>query len=377
MRFNILIKLVLVSVLGTSASNAQNYSISEQQGVAIPEMTVSTGGDAGTYFRFGTDIAKLASNFDINVQVKTSKGSPDNLNKLIVDKNKIHLGITQADVMDELISGAKKAEPKYRSLMNSLRQYKMVAPLYLEEIHIIARKDSGLWQISDLNSRIVSFGSPSSGHHTTASVLFRNLGIKPKKSTIEDTRSAIDAVLNNKIDAVIYVAGAPSGALNDHPRINELTLLDIYGDPKSQSYSKVQVDNRKYPWIDRSVNTLGVKALLVTTDYTGPICSAIGKLSCVIRENNSWFKEWGHPKWSEVNGAAFAAQHVEGWPVSDCVRDYLARGESCSVNQTIINPANARTVALPNVCNPVNSEYNWIACGAHMNSEALFNNGTQ
>lgn len=370
--------------------NAQNFSEAERSGEKIPEITVSSGGDGGTYFRFGSDIAKLASQFNVNLQVKTSKGSPDNLNRIARDSSSFHLGITQSDVMDELIimrDGASESQEEQNQFIDN---YRLVTPLYVEEVHLIVRRDSNLSSIFDLNNKDVYFGSPASGHHTTARVLFGSFGVKPNKIDMSSASEAINGVLNQDIDAVVYVAGAPASILNEHKRRKELSLLEISRQPYSDSYSSVVIGRSKYPWLDREVKTLGVKALLVTTDYNGPICSAIGKISCIVRENSSWFNRFGHPKWREVSGTSFADGQVRGWPLSDCVRDYLARGESCIVEdinkptvvevekpvyieRTISKPATMREVILKEPsCDPQSSEYNLIACANFVASESQF-----
>lgn len=366
-------KILAVGTLAFSIfclpAQSQGYSEAERSGAAIPELTVSTGGDQGTYFRFGVDISKLAAQSGINLQVAVSKGSPDNLKRIASAPQRYHLGITQADVMDAVIAASKLGSSSQGIFMEQARLYKMVAPLYIEEVHVIAKRSSSLQKLSDLNGKIVAFGSPVSGHHTTANVLFRNMNIVPIKSNISNTAEAINAVASGDIDAAIYVAGAPSQALNEHPRRSELKLLNVTRAPVSQSYAPVVIDNSKYPWLPQPVSTIGVKAILVTTDHTGPICSAIGKISCLVRENPEFFNSFGHPKWKEVSGTAFAAQQVGGWPISDCVSDYLARGESCSVQNNSITPATFSTISF---CDVNSYDYNMIACANHIESERLY-----
>jgi TRAP-type uncharacterized transport system substrate-binding protein len=83
-----------------------------------------TGSTTGTYFRFGQDIANKAGEVGLNILVKESEGSIDNLKRL-ASKENAAFAIVQSDVL-----GFLKRNPEMVDIARKLRLINESPPHY-------------------------------------------------------------------------------------------------------------------------------------------------------------------------------------------------------------------------------------------------------
>ena len=162
-----------------------------------------TGSTLGTYYQFGNDIAKVGRQHNLHIEVKASKGSLANIERMNSAEN-AGLGIVQADVLEYLYYSANW---KYRRTVDRVR---LVQPLYREEVHLFARR--GIEKLSDLEGKRVVLGSSDGGTWVTVHNLLRLAGINIRSITPRSLSppQAVAAVLAGKeVDAMFFVAGKP------------------------------------------------------------------------------------------------------------------------------------------------------------------------
>ena len=97
-------------------------------------MGMVTGSESGTYIQFGKQIAEIASKEGIEIIVKTSGGSLDNIQRIRSTENAA-LGIVQSDVLGFIQK--KSDDPMLKQFVKHLR---LIYPFYNEEIHLYANK---------------------------------------------------------------------------------------------------------------------------------------------------------------------------------------------------------------------------------------------
>ena len=165
------------------------------------ELGMVTGDKTGTYYAFGQDLAAQLKPEGITLDVKTSSGSIDNLQRIANSKENAALGVVQSDVIAFLLQSKK---PESREIAKSLR---MVMPLYPEEIHVLAR--TNINSLADLTGKRVVVGPAGSGSMMTSVNLFSLLDIKPANMFQVDAPEGVVAVMANRADAMIFVGGTP------------------------------------------------------------------------------------------------------------------------------------------------------------------------
>jgi TRAP transporter TAXI family solute receptor len=284
-----------------------------------------TGPKIGTYIAFGRDIAQLMTKFGGPlINVYESSGSIDNI-KRITSKEHVGLAIVQSDVLGFL---SRSRNEESIAIADKLR---LVAPFYNEEVHILAR--ANIHRLADLNGKRVVVGMEGSGSMITAVNIFSILHIAPGKSYKIDPPRGVVAVLNDEVDAVIFVGGKPVKMFKNMEELAGITtgrnagkLKEVHFIPLDdarllQEYKPALLTHQDYSFIDADVPTIAVTAVLITYDYSRRAqgyyrqqCRNLGRMVSLMGEHMSDLKATGHPKWKEVDLAA----NVGNWRQDSC-----------------------------------------------------------
>lgn len=123
---------------------------------ADPPIVVSTGKSGGGYNTIGERLKTVLAEQEQPVQVLTSAGSVENLNRLEDPKNPVSVGLTQADALKSYL----KDHPGFADQFISLGE------IGKECVFIVTGKDSDLRDDGDLQQakgRLIAVQSPNSG----------------------------------------------------------------------------------------------------------------------------------------------------------------------------------------------------------------------
>jgi TRAP transporter TAXI family solute receptor len=247
--------------------------------------------------------------------VKESEGSLDNIRRL-VSKENAALGIVQSDVLGFLRRADNDAEvsSEMRRVVDSLR---LVFPFYNEEVHLFARK--GIQRIEDLNGKKVVVGPRKSGNWLTATNLLRLLKINPAERLELPPLQGVSAVLAGQADAMFYVAGKPVQLFtNIHSVLQEPKLADLVKTAHfvplddnrllQEGYTAATISPEDYSWVEKPINTIAVKAVLISSDFSSKHtpylrkrCDELARLIKIVQEKLGELQHIGHPKWAEVD----------------------------------------------------------------------------
>ncbi len=297
--------------------------------VSAQDLGVITGKKKGTYYQFGLNLAELVKSRGIKLNVFDSAGSVDNINAVYKTPG-TQMGIVQSDVLAFI---AKiPSDPVLKRIAGKI---KMVYPLYNEEVHLLGRKD--IKDFEDLAGKRVAIGEEGSGIYLTSRILFEVSDVKPRDILPIGPDEALAQLKQGKIDALFYVAGFPVKLFSEDVSAKDgLALLPITNKSILEFYPAVQIPSNTYPWQEQTVQTVAVKAVLMSYDFRGSNCDFVGTFARTIQDNLEWLKAHGHPKWKSVDLNA----QVKGWEQYDCVRK-------------AIKPAPRRTPEKPVATNPV------------------------
>jgi TRAP transporter TAXI family solute receptor len=292
------------------------------------EMNIMTGSEKGTYYQFGLNLQQLVKPKGIELGVLPSSGSIENL-YAVFKKPKTQLGIVQSDVL--AFVSKVQSNPTLTRIAEKTR---MVFPLYNEEIHILGRKD--ISDFDGLEGMRVAIGEDGSGTYLSARLLFEVSGIKPKEMVMVGTNEALTRLKAKQIDAMFYVAGSPvklfsEGVSGD----DQLALIPNTNKKVSEFYQGAKIPAGTYPWQPSEVDTVAVKAVLVSYDFKYQGCEAIAQFSRVLQENIGWLRENGHPKWKSVD----LEYNLKGWEQYGCARKYLVKNPASSPQSVAARPA--------------------------------------
>ena len=186
---------------------------------------IGTGGTAGTYYPIGGLIANAISNPPgsrecdkggscgvpgLVATAVASNGSVANING--ITSGQMESGFTQSDVAYWAYTGTGVYEGKPK--VGDLR---LIANLYPETIHIVARKGAGIKSVADLRGKRVSLDEPGSGTLVDARIVLAAYGITEKdiKPEYLKPNQAGDKIRDGGLDAYFFVGGYPTGAVSE------------------------------------------------------------------------------------------------------------------------------------------------------------------
>ncbi|HWE18062.1 MAG TPA: TAXI family TRAP transporter solute-binding subunit [Hyphomicrobiaceae bacterium] len=290
-------------------------------------MSILTGAEGGTYYRFGNDIGAVVRKIcTADLEVRDSQGSIDNLGRLRSEPL-AQLAIVQQDVLDYV----RLNRDRHPAIQNWVASFKYVHPLYREEVHIVARRDAGVRTLADLAGKRVAVGEPRSGTNLTATIILDRANLRGRLKEVEvGARDAILGLLGLQggalVDAAFYVAGQPVPLLSRaDPQITDkhlaqLTLVAIPKNPAPNLYAPAQLTQETYPWLDRTVDTVSVRAVLITYDFKGPQCDNVAMAARLITDHLDDLRRFGHEKWRDVDLGA----QVDGWARYACVQNRVS-----------------------------------------------------
>lgn len=285
-----------------------------------------TGPKTGTYIAIGQNIADVAKKEGIQIQVKDSQGSIDNI-KRIASSERVSLGIVQSDVLGFL---SRSKNPDSRRVAAKLR---MVVPFYQEEVHVLARAE--IQRFSDLQGKRVVVGDEGSGSLLTAVNLFSITNVNPAEMIKLPPPEGMLKVLQKQADAIIFVGGKPVKLFKNleemqtqHAELMRGMHFIPLNEPKIlEEYAPTQITSSDYNFVTTPVPTVAVTAVLVAFDFSriktpyGKMqCKNLGIISKAIRDHMQYLRTQGHPKWQQVNLDA----NVAFWKKDECSRMALA-----------------------------------------------------
>ncbi len=213
------------------------------------QMRIAAGVPEGVYHRVATVLAaRLDKTLGVKLEIEDTDGSNDNLTRLL--NKQAELAMLQA---------------------TSVRSDKVavVAPLYYEAVHVVARTDRGINEIKDLAGHRVAIGLKDSGTNSAATFVLDAYGIGSESfQPVMVDWTKLDA--DPTIDAAFLVM--KSG----HPRIRALLesqqfqLLPI-ADAQSLSlteptYKSLELNAKDYEVLgEKRIETLATTAFLATS----------------------------------------------------------------------------------------------------------------
>jgi TRAP transporter TAXI family solute receptor len=276
------------------------------------DLGIITGSQKGTYFQFGLNMMDMAKQFGFDLQVYNSRGSVENV-YAVYKRPKTQMGIVQSDVLAFVLKVKTNA-----TLKRIARKTKMVFPLYNEEIHLLGKNE--IQSFDDLEGKTVAIGKEGSGTYMTSKLLFEVSGVTPKEILPLGTEQALSKLKQGSIDAMFYVAGFPVKLFSENVSATEgLHLVPITNKSITEFYPMAQIPSNTYAWQPETIDTVAVKAVLISFDFRRNNCDHVGRFAGMVYENLDWLKQNGHPKWKSVD----LDYPLKGWNQYDCVKKYL------------------------------------------------------
>lgn len=234
-------------------------------------ITIGTGGVTGVYYPTGGAICRLVNkdrkSHGIRCSVESTGGSIYNINT--IRAGELDLAIAQSDWQHHAYNGTSLFEEK-----GPFKSLRSVFSLHAEPFTVVARADSGIKTFDDLKGKRVNIGNPGSGQRGTMEVLMKAKGWTMKDFKLVSELKASEqskALCDNKIDAMIYTVGHPSGAIKEATTSCSSVIVEVSGPvidklvDENAFYRIVTIPGGMYMGSENGVKTFGVGATFVSS----------------------------------------------------------------------------------------------------------------
>jgi len=287
------LKLIIISSLAVFGLIFSANMVSAETFV-----TIGTGGVTGVYYPTGGAICRLVNknrkSHGIRCSVESTGGSVYNLNT--IRAGELDMGVVQSDWQYHAYHGSSRF-----SSQGPNKKLRAVFSVHPEPFTVVARKDSGIKEFADLKGKRVNIGNPGSGQRGTMEVLMKALGwSKDDFKLASELKSAEQskALCDNKIDAMVFTVGHPSGSIKEATTTCDTALVNVTGSVVSKLisdndyYRVATIPGGMYRGNPQDTTTFGVGATFVSSsDVPTKVIYQVVK---AVFENFKNFKKF-HP----------------------------------------------------------------------------------
>lgn len=260
---NILLSSALAAGIGfATTANAQSF------------ITIGTGGVTGVYYPTGGAICRLVNkgrkDHGIRCSVESTGGSVYNLNT--IRAGELDMGVAQSDWQFHAYNGTSKFADQ-----GANKELRAVFSVHPEPFTVVARADSGIKTFDDLKGKRVNVGNPGSGQRGTMQVLMEAMGWTTDDFALASELKAAEqskALCDNKIDAMVYTVGHPSGSIKEASTSCDSVLVQVTGPAvdklvaENDYYRTASIPGGMYRGSDEDTTTFGVGATFVSSTNT-------------------------------------------------------------------------------------------------------------
>ena len=261
-------------------------------------VTIGTGGVTGVYYPTGGAICRLVNKnrnkHGIRCSTESTGGSVFNLNT--IRAGELDMGVAQSDWQYHAYHGSSKFKDK-----GANRELRAIFSVHPEPFTVVARADSGIRNFGDLKGKRVNVGNPGSGQRGTMEVLMKALGWKMSDfelaSELKSSEQSM-ALCDNKIDAMVFTVGHPSGSITEATTSCDSVLVNVTGSAvdklvtENDFYRTATIPGGMYNGNTNDIKTFGVGATFVTSTRTP--ANVIYQVVKAVFENFDTFRKY-HP----------------------------------------------------------------------------------
>jgi len=235
------------------------------------ELRMGTGGVTGVYYPTGGAIGRLVNKgirkHNLYFGVHSTGGSVYNLNAIA--HGYLDMGMAQSDWHYHAYHGTSKFSNKGPN-----KDLRSVFSVHPEPFTVVARADSGIRHLRDLKGKRVNIGNPGSGQRGTMEVVMRAMGWNKNSFRLASELRYSEqarALCDNKVDAIVYTVGHPSGSIKDVTTKCSTVIVPVTGYEidrlvrENPYYRKAIIPGNMYRGNYNDVQTFGVGATVVTS----------------------------------------------------------------------------------------------------------------
>lgn len=317
---------LLSSAVGIAASFASVTASASQTYVNI-----GTGGQTGVYYVVGQSMCRLVnrgtSDHGIKCTAPSTGGSVANINA--IRQGQQDMGMAQSDWQYYALNGEKHDSFKKQGEFKELRA---LFSVHNEPFTVVARADSGINHFDDLAGKRVNLQNPGSGTRGTMELIMAEKGWDKGTFKLASELKASEqaqALCDNKIDAMLYSVGHPSGAIKEATTSCDAKVIQVTGPVidklinSNDFYAQATIKGGMYKGSDSDVTTFGNAATMVTSSKVD--ADTVYHVVKSVFDNFDRFKRL-HPAFANLDPKTMISAGLSAPLHEGAVRYYKERG---------------------------------------------------
>lgn len=260
--------VLAVGLVGCGGNGSDGKSDGGSAAGETTNLRFMTGGEAGTYFAYGSVLAQYATNGDYGVAVTALSGNGSQANIQALQDGDADIVFCQSDVLAYAYDGSRLFDGA------AYQDFSIVANLYQEQVQIVTL-DPNIKTVADLKGKIVSIGATNSGVSFNAIDVLEAYGIDYRndiEAKYQNFDDSVKSLTDGKIDAAFIVAGAPTTAISSELLTTKTAHLVSMDDEHvekliaaSPYYAKATIAADVYG-LDADVTTVSVGAVVLANN---------------------------------------------------------------------------------------------------------------
>ncbi len=296
--------------------------------IAEIDVVIGTGSIYGVYFQVGRGVCGLVNQNVEGVKCSAVPTAGSMVNMDGVRDFAFEIGVVQSDVQYKAykrVGGMEFVDVGYDSI-------RTLFSMHGEPFTLVARRDSGIRSLADLEGRRVNLGNPGSGQRETMQVVMDAMGWTPKSFALAGDLPASQqslALCHGQIEAMVYVVGHPNKSIAKATDLCDASLIRVEGPQIDQLvarnpyYSYMTIPGGIYNGNDDPIPTFGVRAtVIVDRDMDNDTAYAIVK---AVFDNLDKFRRM-YPAFGELDPKRMIKEGLTAPLHEGAVRYYREKG---------------------------------------------------
>ena len=176
-------------------------------------IVIATGREDGAYYRFAQQYADLLKKTGITLEVRTTKGSVENLSLLLDENSGVSVALVQSGIADPAASSSLQA----------------LGSLYREPLWVFYRGTDEIDRLTQLKGKRLAVGPEGSGTRSIALQLLNANDIDADHAELVNLagKEAAEALTHHQIDAAFFVAGVDAAYIQQLLKEPEIRLAEL------------------------------------------------------------------------------------------------------------------------------------------------------
>ena len=292
-------------------------------------VTIGTGGQTGVYYTAGQSICRFlnrsGAEHGIKCNAPSSAGSVSNIAS--IKSGDYDFGFIQSDHQNKALTGQAPFDKD-----GAVADLRVVFSLQSEILTVVARADSGIQSFADLKGKRVNIGVPGSGSRDTFDEVMQANGWGKSDFALAAELKPAEmaaALGDNNLDAITYVVGHPSGAIQEAMATVDARLIPVTGPgvdkllTEASYFTRADIPAGLYPGVNEAIASIGGKAVLATSAKTDP--EVVYQLVKSVFDNLERFKRL-HPAFADLRAEDMISAGLTAPMHEGALRFYKEKG---------------------------------------------------